>query len=92
MTRWFENIVLDEVFDLGEHQFTAATGRAPSEYVLERRLERIERLLLATDMSVVAIAAATGFADANYLSKAFRRRRGMAPLEYRAAQRRASGT
>lgn len=22
MTRWFENIVLDEVFDLGEHQFT----------------------------------------------------------------------
>ena len=73
-------------------QFTAATGRAPSEYVLERRLERIERLLLATDMSVVAIAAATGFADANYLSKAFRRRRGMAPLEYRAAQRLASGT
>jgi AraC-like DNA-binding protein len=73
-------------------QFTAAVGQAPSEWVLERRLERIERLLLATDMSVVAIARATGFADANYLAKAFRRRRGMAPLEYRAAQRLAAGT
>lgn len=73
-------------------QFSAATGQAPSEYVLERRLERIERLLLATDLSVVQIAQATGFADANYLAKAFRRRRGMAPLQYRAAQRLASGT
>jgi transcriptional regulator GlxA family with amidase domain len=73
-------------------QFRAATGQAPSEFVLERRLERIERLLLATDLSVVQIAKATGFADANYLAKAFRRRRGMAPLEYRAAQRLAAGT
>ncbi|WP_157959744.1 AraC family transcriptional regulator [Devosia submarina] len=73
-------------------QFSAAVGQAPSEWVLERRLERIERLLLATDMSVGAIAGATGFADGNYLAKAFRRRRGMAPLEYRAAQRLASGT
>ncbi len=73
-------------------QFSAALGQPPSEWVLERRLERIERLLLATDMSVVEIARATGFADANYLAKAFRRRRGMAPLEYRAAQRLVAGT
>lgn len=73
-------------------QFSAATGMAPSEFVLERRIERIERLLLATDMSVVAIAAATGFADANYLGKAFRRRRGVAPLDYRTSRRLAAGT
>lgn len=73
-------------------QFAAATGSPPSEFVLERRIERIERLLLATDMSVVAIAAATGFADANYLAKAFRRKRGMAPLDYRASGRLATGT
>ena len=72
-------------------QFTAATGMAPSEFVLARRLEHIERLLLATDMSVVAIAQASGFTDANYLGKAFRRRRGMAPLEYRASGRLAAG-
>ena len=68
-------------------QFTTATGLAPSAFVLERRIERIERLLLATDMSVVAIAGLTGFTGANYLAKAFRRRRGMAPLDYRATRR-----
>ena len=70
-------------------QFREATGLAPSDFVLARRLERIERLLLATDMSVSAIAAVTGFADGNYLAKAFRRQRGMAPLQFRANARRA---
>lgn len=73
-------------------QFSAATGTPPSDFVLERRIERIERLLLATDMSVVAIARATGFADANYLAKTFRRKRGVAPLEFRERGRLAAGT
>jgi AraC family transcriptional regulator len=73
-------------------QFGAAVGMPPSGWVLERRIERIERLLLATDMSVVAIARATGFADANYLAKAFRRQRGLAPLQFRAEGRRVAGT
>lgn len=67
-------------------QFTAATGRPPSDFVLERRLERIERLLLATEMKVADIALATGFSDPNYLAKAFRRHRGLAPLEFRATR------
>tara|TARA_R110002020_G_scaffold327289_5_gene543188 strand:+ start:174 stop:1082 length:909 start_codon:yes stop_codon:yes gene_type:complete len=71
-------------------QFTLATGTAPSDYVLARRIERIERLLLATDMSVAAIARVTGFADANYLAKAFRRRRSLSPLQFRATNRLAS--
>lgn len=67
-------------------QFSAALGMAPSDFVLERRLERIERLLLATEMKVADIAEAAGFADGNYLAKVFRRRRGMAPLEFRATR------
>lgn len=70
--------------------FGAALGTAPSDYVLEKRLERVERLLLATEMSIAEIAAATGFADGNYMAKVLRRRRGMAPLEFRAAGRKAS--
>lgn len=72
-------------------QFSAAVGSSPSAYVFARRLERVERLLLATDMSVVAIAASAGFANANYLAKAFRRAHALAPLEYRAAMRSAVG-
>lgn len=70
--------------------FGAALGIAPSDYVLEKRLERVERLLLATEMSVAAIASASGFSDGNYMAKVLRRRRNMAPLEFRAAGRRAS--
>lgn len=72
-------------------QFTITTGRAPSFFVQERRIERIERLLVATDMSVVAIAAMTGFSDANYLAKSFRRLRGATPLDYRASRRLPTG-
>lgn len=66
--------------------FTAALGVPPSDYVAARRLERIERLLLATEMRVSEIARATGFADPNYMAKAFRRHRGMAPLDFRATR------
>ena len=37
-------------------------------------------------MKITAIAEATGFADGNYMAKAFRRHRGMAPLEFRATR------
>ena len=66
--------------------FTAALGVPPSDYITARRLERIERLLLATEMTVADIARATGFGDPNYLAKVFRRHRGMAPLQFRATR------
>ena len=67
-------------------QFSAALGQPPFDYVLQRRLDRIDRLLLATEMTVQDIAAATGFASANYLSKSFRRHRGLTPLDFRATR------
>lgn len=67
-------------------KFTETLGGPPSEFVLNRRLARIERLLLATEMTVREIAAATGFADGNYLAKSFRRARGMSPLAFRATR------
>ncbi len=67
-------------------RFSAATGRAPSHHVRDRRIDRADRLLLATELPVTAIAAATGFADAAYLAKCFRRARGMSPLDWRATR------
>lgn len=67
-------------------RFTATLGHAPSDFVQARRMERIERLLLATEMTVGQIALLTGFADGNYLAKAFRRVRGLSPLEFRATR------
>lgn len=67
-------------------QFTAAMGLAPSAHVEARRLERVERLLLATELTVDQIARMAGYADGNYLAKVFRRSRGLAPLAFRATR------
>ncbi len=67
-------------------RFTVTVGQSPSDFVLTRRLARAERLLLATEMSVGEIAHLTGFADGNYFAKVFRKKRGAAPLEYRATR------
>jgi AraC-like DNA-binding protein len=67
-------------------QFTAALGQPPSDHTQSRRLERVGRLLLATEMKVSDIARATGFADPNYLAKVFRKHRGLSPLAFRATR------
>ena len=59
-------------------------GVPPSDHVFARRMDRVERLLTASEMKIGEIARATGFAEANYLAKAFRRHRGLSPVEFRA--------
>lgn len=65
-------------------RFAAEVGVPPSNHVGARRMDRVERLLTASEMKVTEIARATGFADANYLAKAFRRHRGLSPVAFRA--------
>jgi AraC family transcriptional regulator len=65
-------------------RFAGEVGLPPSGHVFARRMDRVERLLTASEMNVAEIARATGFADANYLAKAFRRHRGLSPMEFRA--------
>jgi AraC-like DNA-binding protein len=65
-------------------KFTAELGKAPSDYVFGERMRLAERLLIATDAPIADIAAATGFADANYFAKAFRRSAALSPTAFRA--------
>jgi AraC family transcriptional regulator len=65
-------------------RFAAEIGLPPSDHVFARRMDRVERLLTASEMTVAEIARATGFAEANYLAKAFRRHRGQSPTAFRA--------
>jgi AraC family transcriptional regulator len=67
-------------------QFTGAVGASPSSYVLDKRMQLAERLLLATDETVASIATTCGFADGNYFAKAFRRHSGVTPSAYRATR------
>lgn len=55
----------------------------PMEYVNHYRVEKAAYLLRETDWSITAIAYETGFAESSYFAKAFRKRIGMSPKEYR---------
>lgn len=70
-------------------QMVAAYGISPKAYQLQLRLDRAKALLALDDMRIEYIASAVGFDDAYYFSRLFRKREGMAPSAFRAANRRA---
>lgn len=64
--------------------FAEMTGLAPAQYVLQERMKRAAKLLLANrDMPVKEIAALTGIPDNNYFAKVFRRTYGISPTDFR---------
>ncbi|GDY11726.1 hypothetical protein LBMAG53_06040 [Planctomycetota bacterium] len=65
---------------------TATLGIAPKAYQLERRFDLAQRLLAGRTLPVRDVAAQCGFNDANYFARAFRRRYGVAPSQWRSGQ------
>lgn len=66
-----------------ERLFNTHTGRTPSRFYKDLRLDRARKLLRDTDYRIVTIAAACGFANATTFSKSFRRRFGTCPIQFR---------
>jgi transcriptional regulator GlxA family with amidase domain len=64
--------------------YSARTGRTPAKVVEEMRLEAARRALEETRHSIKDIAKRSGFADEERMRRAFRRRLGIAPNDYRA--------
>ena len=62
--------------------FTEKTGVSPGKYITRVRVEYAKLLLRSEDASVAYVAEASGFANANYFAKVFRRETGMTPSEY----------
>ena len=65
--------------------FQRTTGRAPREFLEERRLERAARAILETQRGVAEIARAEGYDDPYHFSRAFKRVLGKSPRAYRRA-------
>jgi AraC family transcriptional regulator, transcriptional activator of pobA len=59
------------------------TGRTTKQLILDRVLLEAARLLRFSDLTIKEIAARLGFPDQFAFSKAFKRQRGEAPLDYR---------
>lgn len=74
-----------------EHRFLKLVRRTPHAEIIRIRMERAGRLLRETDLSLAEIAGRAGFADANYLSVAFKKQMGVSPRAYRADMRGTGG-
>jgi transcriptional regulator GlxA family with amidase domain len=64
-------------------RFTRAFGRSPSEQIEELRLDAARNHLTGSGAQVEAIAAALGFRSNDAFRRAFDRRFGLSPAEYR---------
>lgn len=63
------------------------TGRPLLEWITERRMTEVRRVLRETDLPLDAVAARTGLRDATYLVRRFRDRYGITPQRWRRTQR-----
>ncbi|MCZ0960953.1 GlxA family transcriptional regulator [Paracoccus benzoatiresistens] len=70
-----------------ERLFMRYLNRSPKRYYLEARLARARHLLLNTDLSLIEIAIACGFASSSHFSKCYRERYGTSPYRERGVQK-----
>lgn len=70
-----------------QDRFKRYLGRTPMEEIHRCRVDRLARLLSATNMTVGEIAGACGFEMDAHVSRFFSRHAGVTPLEYRRQHR-----
>ena len=63
--------------------FIERTGTRLVDYLSDIRLEHACRMLRETNVPVKDICVSSGYLDANYFARLFRRKVGMSPVEYR---------
>ncbi len=67
--------------------FREVTGRTAIEYLNRLRIDKAEKLLRKTSLSVTEVASACGFDDANYFSRMFKKIKGENPQAVRRGQK-----
>ncbi|MGG4488234.1 bifunctional transcriptional activator/DNA repair enzyme AdaA [Metabacillus idriensis] len=63
--------------------FKDATNTSPSQYLLEKRVQRAEQLIRETELPIQEIASAAGFKNAAHFSAVFKKKTNLSPTEYR---------
>jgi AraC-like DNA-binding protein len=85
-----KNITVDELAgfacfskDHFSRVFKTITGLTPCEYIINKRIERAQFMLLTTDLSHNQIIDQTGFRSASYFSRIFKKHTSLTPAQYR---------
>ena len=69
-----------------ERLFRRYLNRSPKRYYMELRLQKARSLLMQTDMSVINVALACGFASPSHFSKCYRAQYATTPYRERGSQ------
>ncbi|MDZ8118464.1 helix-turn-helix transcriptional regulator [Pontiella agarivorans] len=64
-------------------RFSREVGKTAIEYLTELRMEQAKRLLRETSLSIAEVAWASGYRDANYFSRLFKKQNGTTPRSFR---------
>jgi AraC-like DNA-binding protein len=71
-------------YSMFRHNFKARVGISPRQHYLNTRIQKAQDLLVSTAKSVKEIAGILGFESPSHLSKQFKKRIGISPLDWRA--------
>lgn len=63
--------------------FKTITGMAPCDFIIQKRIERAQFLLLTTDLPQKEIIEETGFKSTSYFSRIFKKNTSYSPEKYR---------
>ena len=69
-----------------ERLFARYLSRSPKRYYMELRLQKARNLLMQTEMSVINVALACGFASPSHFSKCYRAQYDTTPYRERGSQ------
>jgi AraC-like DNA-binding protein len=72
--------------------FKATFGRSPQQFIIDRRVERAQEVMLSSDEPLCGIALTCGFADQAHMSRVFHRVVGAPPNRWRRTWRSAPNT
>ena len=67
--------------------FKQSAGVTPHHYLVHRRIERAQEMLVRSELPLSEIALAAGFSDQSHLARHFRQMLGMTPGQFRWSQR-----
>jgi AraC family transcriptional regulator len=65
--------------------FRRSMGESPHRFIMRRRFERAKDLLRDTELGILDVAMAVGFADQSHFTKVFHRLAGLTPGGFRAS-------
>ncbi len=67
--------------------FKTTFGRSPQGFIVDRRVERAQHMMLASEEPLCGVALTCGFSDQAHFSRVFRRLVGASPNQWRRARR-----